>query len=188
MDYTTYEQLNTNKNENLETTDDSKFYVKDRIIPDSIEIHLYSCNTELNRVDKTEYLVDKGLVYGIFRDDVVITSFDIVIEYASPVDFNYLYIPLFNRYYFVDNYTINNKKLVTLSLSVDVLMTYKDYILTLTGFVDRNENGSGLPIVDNMNAVVQGYNLDSVEVENGVINVEDGDYVVTGFDLQVVQR
>lgn len=186
MDYTTYEQLTTSNNNNLETNDESKFYVKDKSIPDSIEIQLYSCNTELNRVDKTLYLIDKGVVYGIFRDDIAITSFDIMFEYSSPIDFNYVYIPKFNRYYFVDNYTINNKNLVTASLSVDVLMTYKDYILSLTGFVDRNENGSGLPIVDNMNAIVQGYKLDKYDVENGVIDSTNADYVLTGFALQVV--
>lgn len=185
MVYTTYGQLDTNKQKDIETSDGSNFYVKDRVIQDSIEIRLYSCNTELNRVDKTDYLVSRGTVYGIFRDDVAITGFDIMFEYIPPVDFNYVYIPMFNRYYFVDSYTINNKQLVTVTLSVDVLMSYKDYILTLTGFVDRNENGSGLPIVDNMNAIVQGYKLDSYDVENEVFTTF-GEYVLTGYHFQVV--
>ena len=44
---------------------------------------------------------------------------------------NYAYIPDFKRYYFVDDITALNDGLLELKLSVDVLMTYADSLLSL---------------------------------------------------------
>lgn len=53
---------------------------------------------------------------------------------------NYLYCPDFNRYYFINNLTVNTAQRIELSCSVDVLMTYRNQINNITCNVVRNEN------------------------------------------------
>lgn len=55
------------------------------------------------------------------------------------LNFNYAYIPEFRRYYFVSDIATTNTGLYIVSLIVDVLMTYKNELLSLEGIVERNE-------------------------------------------------
>lgn len=48
--------------------------------------------------------------------------------------YNYAYIDLFKRYYFVESIS-NNGKIIELQLETDVLETYKDDILNATGTI-----------------------------------------------------
>lgn len=51
---------------------------------------------------------------------------------------NYIYVPDLCRYYFIDNYTLSNQ-CVYLHCSVDVLMSYKNEILSNEYLIKRNE-------------------------------------------------
>lgn len=102
-------------------------------------IYLYKNNSESNRLDKTKYLTSVGSAFGNFRDICDIINPVINIEYKKIPDFNYLYIPNFNRYYFVDKYEIIRTNIFRLYLHVDVLMSYKDGIKKLECLVLRNE-------------------------------------------------
>lgn len=102
-------------------------------------IFLYKNNSESNRLDKTKYLTSVGSAFGNFRDICDIINPVINIEYKKIPDFNYLYIPNFNRYYFVDKYEIIRTNIFRLYLHVDVLMSYKDGIKKLECLVLRNE-------------------------------------------------
>lgn len=53
---------------------------------------------------------------------------------------NYAYIPDWGRYYFVDDITLENNGILTLTLSVDVLMSYKGKILSSKQFIARAES------------------------------------------------
>lgn len=55
----------------------------------------------------------------------------------SPVNFNYCYIPDFNRYYFIENWSWGDG-LWTASCSVDVLATYKPQIGAMRAYVVRS--------------------------------------------------
>lgn len=52
---------------------------------------------------------------------------------------NYCYIPEFERYY-TASITLTNNGMYILSGSIDVLMSFKDEILTIPAIVDRQEN------------------------------------------------
>ena len=52
---------------------------------------------------------------------------------------NYCYIEEFKRFYFIDDIVIQNNKLFSLALSVDVLESYKNKYMILDAFVLRNE-------------------------------------------------
>lgn len=52
---------------------------------------------------------------------------------------NYIYIPLLNKYYYVNDVVLISNKMFRFSCTVDVLMSYKRDILMLHGLVERNE-------------------------------------------------
>lgn len=63
-----------------------------------------------------------------------------IIAYDLPVlTSNYMYIPDFSRYYFIENITTLNEKTLAISGAVDVLMSFKTDILNGTGIIERNE-------------------------------------------------
>lgn len=88
--------------------------------------------------ENTMYVVDDDDDYMVDEDD-----YDIVIEEGLPI-FNYAYIPLFHRYYFVTSIVaLSSGKVATrlfrINLNCDVLMSFKDDLLSLTGMIERNE-------------------------------------------------
>ena len=103
-------------------------------------IVLYSNSAEINRVNKSEYLEEIATLAGAFRDSTSVLEPSVTIEYSGVPNFNYAYIPKFNRYYFVNNITSIRTGLWEIDMEVDVLMTYNSAIINQTAFVDRNEN------------------------------------------------
>lgn len=73
--------------------------------------------------------------------DVVNTELDDIIYLLTQriIGCNYVYIEEFNRYYFVSDITSINNHLWRISMSVDVLMTYKENIAEMTAMVSRNQ-------------------------------------------------
>lgn len=52
---------------------------------------------------------------------------------------NYAYIEEFNRYYFIDDIVVKSTNIYTLVLKLDVLETYRTYLLETTMLINRNE-------------------------------------------------
>lgn len=65
---------------------------------------------------------------------------------------NYCYIPAFNRYYFIDQVVRFNAHLVKVILNTDLLMTYKDELLSkevlITATSKPSYLSSGLPTTE----------------------------------------
>ena len=101
---------------------------------------LYKNSAENNRIDKTEYLTSVREITGYLRNETNIINPSIVIEYEQVIDFNYVYVSTFNRYYFVTNITSVRTNLWRIDMSCDTLMTYKETILNYECYVSRNEN------------------------------------------------
>lgn len=53
--------------------------------------------------------------------------------------YNYCYIPIFNRFYYVKDIQINGADVVTVPMEVDVLQSFKDEILECDAMIDRQE-------------------------------------------------
>ena len=102
-------------------------------------IDLYKYSGESNRLDKNNYLTPIVSVKGFFRDEVSIINPVIRIEYEGVFDINYIYIPKFKRYYFIDDVVSVRTNMWEISCSVDVLMSYSSSIRNMTAFIDRNE-------------------------------------------------
>lgn len=104
-----------------------------------IDIYLYNNSSENNRVDKSSYLENVGDINGVLRDECNIIDPVISLELSNPPTFNYVYIPSFNRYYFVKEFDFVRTRLYRLKLHIDVLMSYKDAIKNLQCLIQRNE-------------------------------------------------
>lgn len=66
---------------------------------------------------------------------------------ASDEQYNYVYLTVLNRYYFVADAVLQNDMFV-LTLREDVLMSFKDLIKQQTAFIERNEYLYNLSLVD----------------------------------------
>lgn len=152
----------------------------------TFDINLYQNTSEGNRVDKTNYLTQVGTISGALRSSTSINDLVITYESKSIPNFNYVYIPIFNRYYFVDDITSENYSLWTLALSVDPLMTYKEAILNCNGFVDRCESDFNANIIDKKRVVEEGNTIEVDTVTNELFTNTSGTYIMTallvGFD------
>lgn len=187
-----YIPLITLDNKYLYTSNDLEFNVKQ--YPDGyFSLTLYKSTAEEHRVDKTNYLTQVGELGGVLRDTTSLINIAIEIEYKDVPNFNYVYISKFNRYYYVTDITSIRTNIWEISLSVDVLMSYKNGILNLKGFIDRNEFTFDNYLDDKKRVIQEGYTVDVSSCENEIFDTEPtptsivggGTYVLTGLTLKV---
>lgn len=103
-------------------------------------------------------LVDPQAFTGQMRDEVSIMNPIVRIEVESIPRFNYAYIPELERYYMIDDITVYREGIVDISMSVDVLMSFKRDILSSIAVVDKQsmiQNGDeyiddGSLVTDNL--------------------------------------
>lgn len=141
------------------------------------DIIFYKNNSESNRLDKNLYLTEQGYISGDLKNSTSIVNPVIIIELTFGInelvvddsdnkviddnhirvcitrasqlfECNYCYIPIFKRYYYINDIISVRNKLWEIHLSVDVLMTYKDIILNQTALIDRNEFKANPYLID----------------------------------------
>lgn len=151
------------------------------------KINLYQNTAEQNRLDKTDYLKSVGTLNGTFREPTSVTSPSISIEMDGVPTFNYIYIPNFNRYYYVTEITNLRKNVWQIDCTVDVLMSYKDAIRKCPARVERNQYEFNRLIQDDRRIVNTGSVIEDNEIENEVFlkngTVNDYQFVMNGYKL-----
>lgn len=103
-----------------------------------MKILLYKTTNANNDLNKT--ISDKVELVGALRDSSSIIAPSILIQ-SNPIGYNYAYIPEFGRYYYIKNITAFRKNAWMIDLKCDVLMSFKDEILEMSGIVSRLTNG-----------------------------------------------
>lgn len=97
-------------------------------------LELYKVTNQPNELTKT--LNNAVIVEGVFRGEI--DSIDVIVEIESNTyDFNYVYTPSLNKYYFLQNIVHVNQKIIRMLLHCDVLMTHKTDILASYGLVTQ---------------------------------------------------
>lgn len=100
--------------------------------------------------------VTKSLLYplpltGSLRDSSNVINPEIIIE-GNPGNFptlyNYAYIPEFGRYYYVGDPVAYRNNLISVPLSVDVLMSFKDAILANEAVIDKQDSNGNIYLND----------------------------------------
>lgn len=96
---------------------------------------LYTTKTPNNTIGK---VLENETEYNIkFKSQADRTKPVVVLMSQTMIDFNYAYIPDFNRYYFVESIEVTPNKIYNISLRCDVLESFKNDILESSGFVNQ---------------------------------------------------
>ena len=90
---------------------------------------LYTTGSERHALRKE--LTNGVELSGSLRHPSNVVSPEILIEIGNPSSFNYMYIPDFGRYYYIDEMESVRTGLWRISATVDVLMSFQTEILNL---------------------------------------------------------
>lgn len=101
-----------------------------------MEIILYITSSEKNAINKQ--LQSGVTLSGTLRNESSVINPSIVIQIDNPSQYNYCYIPDFNRYYFITDIISVRNDLWRLKCNVDVLMSFQSQILNLDVIVSDN--------------------------------------------------
>lgn len=136
-------------------------------------ITLYQNTAENNRVDKTNYLTSVGSINGTLRSECSILRPSIIIAQDTLPMFNYVYIAVFGRYYFVTGITSVNFGLWRIELNTDVLMSYKEGVKALTAIIARQENDYNDNLIDTEIPTEKEPTVTYQEIPNSVLTTQD---------------
>lgn len=109
-------------------------------------INLYNNTSPPNYVNKS--ITEVISLEGTLREPTSIIDPIVIVERNTPMGFNYVHIPIFNRYYFVTGISSESNGLVAIAMHVDVLMTYKEQIANMNAIIKRQENQYNLYLDD----------------------------------------
>ena len=103
-----------------------------------MEITFYINNDEPEKVNKN---LGAGQTFeGTLRNEVIIERPSILIETDIDInDYNYFYIPEFNRYYFRTGIEVVRNNLFRISGRTDVLMSFKEPMKNFRVILDHSE-------------------------------------------------
>lgn len=136
-------------------------------------ITLYQNTAENNRVDKTNYLTSVGSINGALRSECSILRPSIIIAQDTLPTFNYVYIAVFGRYYFVTGITSVNFGLWRIELNTDVLMTYQTGVKSLTAIIARQENDYNDDLIDTEVPTEKEPTVTYQLIANNVLNTQE---------------
>lgn len=110
-----------------------------------MEINLFRCTSENERVDKSQYITNRFVMNGSLRDESSVIDPVIMIEKNNPTlyDYNYMYIPEFKRWYYINDIISVRTGLWEIHAHVDVLYTWGADIKTMIGVADKLESFTG---------------------------------------------
>lgn len=112
-----------------------------------MEIILYYNDSEKIKLDKD--LTQIGTIEGRLFQNTSITKPNIMFDLDTAVfSANYLYIPQFNRYYFITDVVNVSANKWQIQARVDVLTSFKSAIRENTAIIERQENEYNLYLDD----------------------------------------
>lgn len=104
----------------------------------AISVTFYQNNSEPYRIGKN--LTTKHSESCILKDGASVENPVILISNSNMTDCNYMYIPDFGRYYFINDIVSVRQGLWEIHAHVDVLETYKTQIKACSATFKRQEN------------------------------------------------
>ena len=126
-----------------------------------------------NKSDKRNLNKDIELINDInieLKQDTSIIHPTLILSNGSGVmGANYIHIPDLHRYYYIDNITASQQRLI-IECSVDVLMSNKNEILNCEVVLDRSENNYNLYLPDD-NLKLYGYQYYQIKKLNPITSL-----------------
>lgn len=109
-----------------------------------MQISLFTCTAENERVDKTDYISNRFVMDGSFRNESNVIDPVILIEKTNPNEFfyNYMYIPDFERWYYITDFKTVRTDIWEIHAHVDVLYTWRAAINKTRAIIDKTADSS----------------------------------------------
>lgn len=127
-----------------------------------MNIELYKTESPKNKINKV--LNTAAIITAKLLNETNLQNPIMVLQDNSNnflTDFNYCYIPYFERYYFIESMNKNINGLITVRLSVDVLMSFandiKESYATIIESENPNEKSINHSHSDNVRKLVYNY-------------------------------
>lgn len=110
-------------------------------------IEIYRNKSDERKVVKE--LADKTELTGTFRNESSIYNPVVRVQWTQSANkINYMYIPDYDRYYYITDIVRVRDEIVDIKGRTDVLMSFKDEILNMTGIVKRSASNWNLYLDD----------------------------------------
>lgn len=103
-----------------------------------VTIDFYNYTGRPNTINKT--LTNPTQMQGVFRSMFNVLQPSLRVKKSDVFAFNYCYIHELNRYYFITNVSVMDSDNYDISLSLDVLKTYEDGIMSATATVVEQQD------------------------------------------------
>ena len=139
----------------------------------SFPIKLYVNKSSNNTV--TKELSNEIELNIVLKDDTIIENPIIILRKTETIatalhDFNYCYIPKFDRYYYIESREALNATTWKLNCRVDVLMSFKTEIKKLKAIVERSNKYFNTYITDDSYTVQNRTRVQTKEFPSGFEN------------------
>ena len=103
-----------------------------------MNIMLCTNNSEKNKLSKS--ISNISVFSGSLKDETSITAPIVMMELENPTIYNYAYISDFGRYYYIRDIVSVRKGLWKISMQVDVLQSFRNYILECSVILSDTED------------------------------------------------
>lgn len=106
-----------------------------------MQIDLFTCTAERNRVNKENFISNRFTMDGTIKAQTSAMDIVLQIEKTNPViyKYNYMYIAEFDRYYFIDDIETLGMSRWLIKAHVDVLYSFMYDILSTSAIIDKVE-------------------------------------------------
>ena len=107
-----------------------------------MQISLFTYDKEKNRINKGNYLSNRFVMDGFLREQTSVVRPSIMVEKTNPAiyKYNYMYIPDFARYYFIEEIIEIRTDLWEIKARCDVLYSYMTEILSNKCIIEKAES------------------------------------------------
>lgn len=96
----------------------------------AINVNFYTCNDDPRVLNKELHLINETPISAVLTANTSILQPILLIQYNEAVrGANYMEIPLFNRFYTIENITVTEGERMTITGMSDPVYTMKDQIL-----------------------------------------------------------
>ena len=129
--------------------------------------------------DTVNKVLNQGVpIKGILRDNINVLNPIFTIRSSSPITGNYCYIPVLNRYYFVDVVNVLSYDKTEIRLTVDVLKTYETEIMKAKATATQSDSAN--PFISTRNNVfIRKPNFDKINFPNsGLLSEENSNIIM----------
>lgn len=144
-----------------------------------MNVNFYKNTSDDRRVNKEIGTAILELTGVIFKEDSSIVRPVLYCHYDNKImTSNYLEIPTFSRYYYIDDITVASGQKLIIQCREDVLMTNKTQIYKSTAFVQRSEKQHANMYINDQLFIAQNKPIvDYVLFDpNKKFNTESGDF------------